>query len=93
MITAKHGCTPEELGTISGALSLLANIVMAWNTRHLQAMIDQASSNYPDAVVSRLAPVGHKHINMRGILSFDFAGYRLSLLRQTPLVVEDRALS
>ncbi|MGH6679732.1 MAG: Tn3 family transposase, partial [Bradyrhizobium sp.] len=32
MITAKHGRTMEELGTISGALTLLANIVMAWNT-------------------------------------------------------------
>ena len=32
MITAKQGRTTEELGTISGALTLLANIVMAWNT-------------------------------------------------------------
>ena len=37
MITAKQGRTTEELGTISGALTLLANIVMAWNTHHLQA--------------------------------------------------------
>ena len=42
MITAKQGRTTEELGTISGALTLLANIVMAWNTHHLQAMIDRA---------------------------------------------------
>jgi TnpA family transposase len=34
MITAKHGRTMEELGAISGALALLANIVMAWNTHH-----------------------------------------------------------
>src|SRR4051812_10205247 len=31
MITAKHGRTTEQLGAISGALTLLANIVMAWN--------------------------------------------------------------
>jgi TnpA family transposase len=84
MITAKHGRTMEELGTISGALSLLANIVMAWNTHRLQTMIEQAPSNYPDAVVSRLAPVGYKHINMRGVLTFDLSGYRSSLLRQAP---------
>jgi Tn3 transposase DDE domain len=39
MITAKQGRTTEELGTISGALTLLANIVMAWNTHYLQALI------------------------------------------------------
>jgi len=83
MITAKHGRTMEELGTISGALTLLANIVMAWNTHRLQAIIDQTPSDYSDAVVNRLAPVGHKHINMRGILTFDLSGYRSSLLRQT----------
>jgi hypothetical protein len=82
MITAKHGRTMEELGTISSALTLLANIVMAWNTHRLEAMIDQTPRDYSDAVVSRLAPVGHKHINMRGILTFDLSGYRSSLLRQ-----------
>ena len=70
MITAKHGRTTEELGTISGALTLLANIVMAWNTHRLQAMIDRPPGDHPDEVMSRLAPIGHKHINMRGILTF-----------------------
>jgi TnpA family transposase len=93
MITAKHGRTMEELGTISGALTLLANIVMAWNTHRLQAVIDQAPSDYPDEAVSRIAPVGHKHINMRGILTFDFTGYGSSLLRQTPSPGEGRASS
>jgi TnpA family transposase len=91
MITAKHGRTMEELGTISGALSLLANIVMAWNTHRLQAMIDRAPSSYPDAVVSRLAPIGHKHINMHGILTFELAGYGPHLLRQPPSSGETRA--
>ena len=76
MITAKQGRTTEELGTISGALTLLANIVMAWNTQ-----------------MSRLAPIGHKHINMRGILTFDLARYRSNLLRQAPSVAEDLVLS
>jgi TnpA family transposase len=93
MITAKQGRTTEELGTISGALTLLANIVMAWNTHHLQAMIDRAPSDHPDEVMSRLAPIGHKHINMRGILTFDLARYRSNLLRQAPSVAEDLVLS
>ena len=93
MITAKQGRTTEELGTISGALTLLANIVMAWNTHHLQVMLDRAPGDHPDEVVSRLAPIGHKHINMRGILTFDLARYRSSLLRQPLSGAEDRVSS
>lgn len=91
MITAKHGRTMEELGTISGALSLLANIAMAWNAHRLQAMIDRAPGAYPDAVLSRLAPIGHKHINLRGILTFNLAGYGSRLLRQPPSSGDNRA--
>src|SRR3954451_18021938 len=53
MITAKHGRTMEELGTISGALTLLANIVMAWNTHRIQAMIDASPGDHPDEVMRR----------------------------------------
>ena len=40
--TAKRGRTTEQLGAISGALTLLANIVMAWNTHRLQSVLDRA---------------------------------------------------
>ena len=39
----------------------------------------------------RLAPIGHKHINMRGILTFDLGRHRSSLLRQAPSAVLERA--
>jgi len=74
-VTPENGRTTEQLGAISGALTLLANIVMAWNTRRIQAMIDRAPNDHPDEVLSRFAPIGHKHINMRGILTFDLARY------------------
>ena len=88
MITAKHGRTTEQLGAISGALTLLANIVMAWNTHRIQAVIDRTPNDHPDDVLSRLAPIGHKHINMRGILTFDLARYASSLLRPASLATE-----
>ena len=90
-ITAKHGRTTEQLTAISGALTLLANVVMAWNTHRLQAVIDRAPNDHPDEVLSRLAPIGHKHINMRGILTFDLAHYGSSLLRHAPIVKVERA--
>ena len=89
-ITAKHGRTTEELAAISGALTLLANIVMAWNTHHLQAVIDRALSEHSDEVLSRMAPIGHKHINMRGILSFNLAQHASSLLRPGHIINNGR---
>jgi len=81
----------EQLAAISGVLTLLANVIMAWNTHRLQAMIDQAPNDHPDEVLSRMAPIGHKHINMRGILTFDFAQHASGLLWQAPIVSNDRA--
>ncbi len=89
-ITAKHGRTTEQLAAISGALTLLANIVMAWNTHHLQAAIDRGPNEHPDEVLSRMAPIGHKHINLRGILKFDLAQYASTLLRPGSIINNER---
>jgi TnpA family transposase len=93
IITAKHGRTMEELGAISGALTLLANIVMTWNTHRLQLAIDQAPSEYPDEVLKGIAPIGYKHINLRGILTFDLSLLGPSLLGHPPTAVQKRASS
>jgi hypothetical protein len=91
MITAKHGRTMEELGAISEALALLANIVMAWNTHRLQLAVDEAPGAYPDEVLKSIAPIGHKHINLRGILTFDLSRLGPSLLGRPPAAVGKRA--
>ena len=70
---------------------MLANIVMARNTHRLQAVIDQAPNEHPDEVLGRLAPIGHKHINMRGILSFDLAKHASGLLRPGQIIHKERA--
>jgi hypothetical protein len=62
---------------------------MAWNTHRLQAVIDLAPSEHVDGVLSRMAPIGHKHINLRGILKFDFAQHASGLLRQAFIVSND----
>ncbi len=84
MITAKHGRTMEELGAISGALALLANIVMAWNTHRLQLAVDEAPGACADQVLKSIAPIGHKHINLRGILTFDLSQVGPGLLGRPP---------
>ena len=71
-------------------LTLLANVIMAWNTYRIQTMIDQAADEHPDDVLSRLAPIGHKHINMRGTLRFELAQHAASLLRPGHIVNNER---
>ena len=55
---------------ISGALALLANVVMAWNTHRIQSFRDRKPDELADSVVAQLAPIGYAHINMRGIIAF-----------------------
>ena len=81
----------EELGAISGALSLLANIVMAWNTHRLQLAVDRLQGAHPDEVLSHIAPIGYRHINLRGILTFDLSQLGPSLLGHPPAAVQNRA--
>jgi TnpA family transposase len=79
-IGAKRGRTTEQLAAISGALSLLANIVMAWNTQHMQVVTRQMPEPFPDELLGQIAPVAHAHINMRGIFTFDLGAHRRTLL-------------
>lgn len=91
VITARHGRTTEQRGAITGALALIANIVMAWNTHRVQAAIELAPTDHAENVLSGLAPIGCRHINMGAILTFDLARYRSSLFRQAMPAAIDRA--
>ena len=50
-------------------------------------------ADYPDEVLSRIAPIGYKHINLRGILTFDLTRLGPSLLGRQPGAAEKRASS
>jgi TnpA family transposase len=69
-IGARHGRSAAELQAVSGALTLLTNIVMAWNTARIQSLLDKKPDEFPDSVASHVAPTAHAHINMRGIITF-----------------------
>ena len=69
-IGARHGRSAEQMQAISGALTLLTNVVMAWNTHRLQSLRDQKSDEFTDNIIARIAPIAHAHINMRGTISF-----------------------
>jgi hypothetical protein len=47
-------------------------------------MIDASPGDHPDEVTRRLAPIGHKHINMRGILNARHPEFRSRLPQVKP---------
>ncbi|SQD97365.1 hypothetical protein FMEAI12_4020094 [Parafrankia sp. Ea1.12] len=56
-----------------GALGLVLNAVVLWNTRYLDAAVTalrQAGHVVYDADIARLSPLGHAHLNCLGRYSF-----------------------
>lgn len=56
-----------------GALGLVLNMIVLWNTLYMEAALHQLrAQGYPvsDADVARLSPLLHEHINMLGRYSF-----------------------
>ena len=56
-----------------GALGLVLNVIVLWNTLYLTEVLDYLRSNGVDVDphdVSRLSPLKHKHINMLGRYQF-----------------------
>ena len=77
---------PEEMQAVADALSLLANIVMAWNTAQMQQVLDHRAQRrggaVPPELIGRIAPTRTEGINLRGRIPLP----RRALRRQNPTV-------
>ena len=69
----------EEMQAVADALSLLANIVMAWNTAQMQQVLDHWAQRrggaVPSELIGRIAPTRTEGINLRGIFRFPVERY------------------
>ena len=72
-IRSRKGRTKEQMMAITGALTLLCNIVIAWNTTRFEATMKTQLSDRPMDHIRHIAPIAHGHINMRGIYKFDLS--------------------
>jgi TnpA family transposase len=84
-IQPERGRRGEELRAISGSHSLLTNLVIAWNTHHMQRVVDRLrKTRHPidDAWLARMGPAHFSHINFRGLLRFSIDRYRDALIRR-----------
>ena len=76
----KRGRTDDQLAAISGALSLVANILMTWNTLRIEEARAAEPKVLTDDIVSKVAPIAHGHFNLRGMFNFDLGPHRSTLL-------------
>ena len=68
---------------VADALSLLANIVMAWNTAQMQAVLNRWANRrqvIPPELIGRTAPTRLEGINLRGVFRFPIERYADQLL-------------
>lgn len=73
----------DDMQAVADALSLLANIVMAWNTSRMQAVLDRWSTRrrlVPPELIGRIAPTRLEGINLRGVFRFPVERYAERLL-------------
>lgn len=63
----------DEMQAVADALSLLASIVMAWNTSQMQAVLDRWANRrqvIPPELIGKIAPTTLESINLRGYFAF-----------------------
>ena len=68
---------------VADALSLLANIIMAWNTTQMQAVLDRWSNRrqvIPAELMGEIAPTRLQGINLRGVFRFPMERYADEIL-------------
>jgi hypothetical protein len=84
-LPSKRGRHAEELIATSGALTLVTNCVMAWNTQRLQRAVEREAARtaprFSIDALKHIGPVGHRHINFRGTYRFPVDRYAQRLMR------------
>jgi Tn3 transposase DDE domain len=77
----------DEMQAVADALSLLANIVMAWNTAQMQAVLDRWANRrqvVPPELTGRIAPTRLEGVNLRGVFPFPLECYAGQILPLQP---------
>ena len=83
-IAVSRGRRHDELVAISGSLTLLSNLAMAWMTHKLQGVLDLRAENGRSVpgpeVLRHIAPVHSEGINFRGRFHFPIKTYANRIL-------------
>nr|WP_328515196.1 Tn3 family transposase [Ralstonia solanacearum] len=80
-----RGRRQDEMIAISGSLTLLTNLVVAWNTQRMQTTVDawrRKGQRVDEDWLRRMGPAHFAHVNFRGILASRFTYTRTRCLRR-----------
>lgn len=84
-LPSRRGRNAEELIATSGALTLVTNCVMAWNTQRLQRAVEREAERTATRLsidaLKHIGPVAHRHINFRGTYRFPIDRYAGRLMQ------------
>lgn len=86
-VAPERGRRRDEMVAISGSLTLLTNLVIAWNTQRMQATVNDwrhKGRQVDDEWLRRMGPAHFAHVNFRGTLSFPVDRYGDVLLEAAP---------
>lgn len=85
-LAAERGRRRDEIRAISGSHALLTNVVIAWNTVKMQAVVDRwRKEKHPieDGWIRRMGPVHFGNVNFRGLMAFGVERYADALLQRS----------
>lgn len=86
-IPAHRGRRVEELIAMSGSLTLLSNITIAWMTLHMQQVIDrwkrEEGHQVDPELLRHIGPARSEGVNFRGKLDFTVRQYQERLLAKS----------
>src|ERR1019366_640013 len=87
-LLSDRGRRRDEKVLISGALTLLTNAVIAYNTWKFHQVLERrraAGRPVPsDVILAHIAPIGFRHINFHGVYRFSLERYLDRLLPSVP---------
>lgn len=86
-VAPERGRRQDEMIAISGAHTLLTNLVLGWNTHRMQECVERwrrSGRLIEDAWLSRMGPAHFAHVNFRGTFRFGVTKYGASLLARGP---------
>ena len=75
-ISPRLGRTREQMAAISGALTLLTNIVIACNANQFELTTKRPDWDRPRSHLCHIAPIANAHINLKGTITFDLEQHR-----------------
>ena len=89
-VAQERGRRRQEMVAISGAHALLTNIVLAWNTNRIDAVVARLKGDgigIEEDWLRRIGPAHFSHINFRGTFRFNVERYAAALVGHTAGIV------